>query len=108
MVTKVITMKITTKKQSICFKILKSVVLINSINLLIIYYKIFIKIFSDFYKILTSCINFTSIIAVAGTLSDGFSMNVFPQAIARGNIHSGIIAGKLNGQIPATTPSGCR
>jgi hypothetical protein len=33
---------------------------------------------------------------------------VFPAARASGNIQSGIIAGKLNGQIPATTPSGTR
>jgi hypothetical protein len=35
-------------------------------------------------------------------------MNVFPHAIALANIHIGTIAGKLNGVIPATTPSGCR
>jgi rod shape-determining protein MreB len=43
-----------------------------------------------------------------GSRSDGFRMNVLPQAIATGNIHIGTIAGKLNGVIPATTPSGCR
>ena len=32
----------------------------------------------------------------------------FPHAMAIGNIHSGTIAGKLNGVMPATTPSGCR
>ena len=32
---------------------------------------------------------------------------MFPQAIAMGNIHIGTIAGKLNGVIPAQTPSGC-
>jgi hypothetical protein len=31
---------------------------------------------------------------------------VFPQAIAKGNIQRGIIAGKLNGVIPAQTPRG--
>ena len=43
-----------------------------------------------------------------GSRSDGLSTNVLPQAIALGNIHSGTIAGKLNGVIPATTPSGSR
>ena len=33
---------------------------------------------------------------------------MFPQAIATGNIHIGTIAGKLNGVMPATTPSGSR
>ena len=41
-----------------------------------------------------------------GSFSEGFSTNVLPQAIAIGNIHSGTIAGKLNGVMPATTPSG--
>ena len=35
-------------------------------------------------------------------------MKALPAATASGNIHSGIIAGKLNGVIPATTPSGTR
>src|ERR671918_1001110 len=43
-----------------------------------------------------------------GSFSDGLSTNVFPQAIAGAHIHMGTIAGKLNGVIPATTPSGCR
>ena len=47
----------------------------------------------------------TSIGAV-GSFSDGFSTNVLPQAIAIGYIHIGTIAGKLNGVMPATTPSG--
>ena len=42
-----------------------------------------------------------------GSFSDGFKINVFPHAIAIGNIHIGTIAGKLNGVIPAQTPSGC-
>ena len=41
-----------------------------------------------------------------GSFSDGFKINVFPQAMAIGNIHIGTIAGKLKGVIPATTPSG--
>ena len=43
-----------------------------------------------------------------GSRSHGLSTNVLPQAIATGNIHIGTIAGKLNGVIPATTPSGSR
>jgi hypothetical protein len=45
---------------------------------------------------------------VNGTFSDGFNTKQFPQAIATGHIHIGTNAGKLNGQIPATTPSGTR
>ena len=41
-----------------------------------------------------------------GSFSLGLSTNVFPQASALANIHIGTIAGKLNGVIPATTPSG--
>ena len=33
---------------------------------------------------------------------------MLPQARAIGNIHIGTMAGKLNGVIPATTPTGCR
>src|ERR671920_2000853 len=43
-----------------------------------------------------------------GSFSDGLSTNVLPQAIAGAHIHMGTIAGKLNGVMPATTPSGCR
>ena len=43
-----------------------------------------------------------------GSFSDGLRMKVFPQAIAGAHIHMGTIAGKLNGVIPATTPSGWR
>ncbi len=35
-------------------------------------------------------------------------MNVLPQASAIGNIHIGTIAGKLNGVMPAHTPTGWR
>src|SRR5208283_1932691 len=44
----------------------------------------------------------------SGSRSDGFRMNEFPQTIANGVIHIGIITGKLNGVMPATTPTGCR
>lgn len=43
-----------------------------------------------------------------GHASITFITNVFPQEIATGNIHNGIIAGKLNGAIPAVTPRGSR
>ena len=43
-----------------------------------------------------------------GSFSDGLQMKVLPQAIATPNIHIGIMAGKLNGVMPATTPSGWR
>jgi len=43
-----------------------------------------------------------------GSFSEGFRMKLLPTAIAMPNIHIGIIAGKLNGVIPATTPSGWR
>jgi hypothetical protein len=35
-------------------------------------------------------------------------MKALPAAIAGQNFHIGIIAGKLNGVMPATTPSGWR
>ena len=35
-------------------------------------------------------------------------MKVLPQAIAMGNIHNGTMAGKLNGVMPAQTPTGWR
>ena len=43
-----------------------------------------------------------------GSFSDGLSTKVLPQAMAMGNIHMGTMAGKLNGVIPAATPSGWR
>ncbi len=43
-----------------------------------------------------------------GSFSDGFRTNVFPQASAGAHIHMGTIAGKLNGVIPATGPTGWR
>ena len=43
-----------------------------------------------------------------GSRSLGLSTKVLPHAIATGNIHIGTIAGKLNGVMPATTPSGSR
>ena len=49
-----------------------------------------------------------TICCVIGTCSDGFRMNVLPQAIAKGRNHIGTIAGKLNGVIAAQTPTGWR
>ena len=46
--------------------------------------------------------------AVSGTRSDGLRTYVFPVTTPIGNIHSGIIAGKLKGAMPAHTPSGRR
>ena len=43
-----------------------------------------------------------------GSRSDGLRMKALPQASAGPAFHSGIIAGKLNGVMPATTPSGWR
>src|SRR5690606_11162923 len=43
-----------------------------------------------------------------GPRSDGLSTKVLPQASATGNIQHGTIIGKLNGVMPATTPSGGR
>ena len=42
-----------------------------------------------------------------GSFSLGLSTNVLPHANALANIHIGTIPGKLNGVMPATTPSGC-
>ena len=41
-----------------------------------------------------------------GVFSDGLSTKVLPQTTASGHIHSGTMAGKLKGVMPATTPSG--
>ncbi len=43
-----------------------------------------------------------------GSFSDGLSTKLLPHPIAIGNIHIGTMAGKLNGVMPATTPSGWR
>src|SRR5438874_7917808 len=43
-----------------------------------------------------------------GSRSLGLRTNVLPQAMATGCIHIGTITGKLNGVMPATTPSGWR
>src|SRR5919197_4805652 len=43
-----------------------------------------------------------------GSFSDGLRTKVLPHAIAGAHIHMGTIAGKLNGVIPATTPTGWR
>ncbi len=43
-----------------------------------------------------------------GSRSLGLRMNALPQAMATGNIHMGTMVGKLNGVMPATTPTGWR
>ena len=43
-----------------------------------------------------------------GSCSDGLRMKALPHASATGAIHSGTMTGKLNGVMPATTPSGIR
>lgn len=45
--------------------------------------------------------------AADGSFSLGLSTTVLPHASAFGTNHSGTIAGKLNGEITPTTPSGC-
>ncbi len=46
--------------------------------------------------------------AAVGSFSLGLSTTALPQAIATGTNHSGTMDGKLNGEITATTPRGCR
>jgi len=53
------------------------------------------------------CARSASIIAAPGSLSLGLSTKVLPAVTAMGNSHSGTMAGKLKGQMPAHTPSGC-
>mmetsp|Transcript_69395 Transcript_69395/g.185185 ORF Transcript_69395/g.185185 Transcript_69395/m.185185 type:complete len:299 (-) Transcript_69395:230-1126(-) len=48
------------------------------------------------------------IMAAVGTFSDGFRMNALPDPTAIGSIQSTIMAGKLNGAMPTTTPRGWR
>ena len=43
-----------------------------------------------------------------GSFSLGLMITVLPAAIATGKNHIGTIAGKLNGEIIAATPKGCR
>ena len=43
-----------------------------------------------------------------GSRSEGLSTKVLPHTSASGNIHIGTITGKLNGVMPAATPSGWR
>src|SRR5262245_6946797 len=55
-----------------------------------------------------SIINSARRIGTDGSRSDGLRINAFAHAIAGANFHIGIMAGKLNGVMPATTPSGWR
>jgi hypothetical protein len=45
--------------------------------------------------------------AAEGSFSLGFRTTVLPAAIATGKNHIGTMAGKLNGLMIPTTPSGC-
>ncbi len=54
------------------------------------------------------CHSSASITDAVGSFSLGLSTKVLPHAIATGNIQAGTITGKLNGVMPATTPSGWR
>ena len=47
-------------------------------------------------------------IAADGSFSDGLRTTALPHAMAMGMNHIGTIAGKLNGEMTATTPSGWR
>ena len=55
-----------------------------------------------------SSISSASISGTEGSRSDGFRIKALPQAMAGANIHIGIMAGKLNGVMPAVTPSAWR
>ncbi len=46
--------------------------------------------------------------AADGSFSDGLSTTALPHAMATGMNHIGTMAGKLNGEMTATTPSGWR
>ena len=46
--------------------------------------------------------------AADGSFSLGLSTTALPHAIALGTNHDGTMAGKLNGEMMPTTPSGCR
>lgn len=48
---------------------------------------------------MVSRVNGQLTIEAAGVFSDGFKTNVFPAVTLTGNIHSGIMAGKLNGAL---------
>ncbi len=55
-----------------------------------------------------SFISSASIRGTEGSRSDGFRMKALPQTMAGQNFHIGIMAGKLNGVIPAAMPTGWR
>ncbi len=55
-----------------------------------------------------SSANLASSIVAPGSFSEGFRTKVLPAVTAMGNIHNGIMAGKLKGAMPAHTPSGCK
>src|SRR5699024_7261305 len=47
-------------------------------------------------------------LAADGSFSEGLSTTVLPEAMATGKNHSGTMAGKLNGEMIADTPTGWR
>ncbi|MNL72271.1 hypothetical protein D3C87_1975560 [compost metagenome] len=55
-----------------------------------------------------SIISSASLTGTVGSFSDGLRMKLLPTAMLMPNIHIGIMAGKLNGVMPAQTPSGWR
>ena len=54
------------------------------------------------------CHSLASSIDADGSRSLGLRTKALPVAMAFAHIHSGTMTGKLNGVIPATTPSGWR
>ena len=58
---------------------------------------------ASYFGIPASRASSASIIEAPGSFSDGFRTKVLPVVQAMGNIHSGIMAGKLKGQMPAHT-----
>ena len=55
-----------------------------------------------------SCHSLASQTAVDGSFSLGLRTTQLPAAMAIGKNHIGTMAGKLNGEMIPTTPSGCR
>ena len=66
------------------------------------------RVFAELNEVHPDALRYASFRLTDGSFSDGFRTNVFPHANAGAHIHIGTIAGKLNGVIPATTPSGWR
>jgi hypothetical protein len=54
------------------------------------------------------CAKRANIMLAPGPFSDGLRTMLLPHTMDSGAIQSGIIIGKLCGQMPAVTPNGCR